>query len=40
MIKKTKEVLNILEELKKYKIGKSLINKVFKVQNLIKEIEN
>ena len=40
MTKKTKKILNVLEELREYKIDKSLINKVFKIQNLIKEIES
>ena len=40
MTKKTKKILNVLEELREYKIDKSLINKVFKIQNLTKEIES
>ena len=39
MIKKTKQVLLMLEGFKSEKIDKNLINKVYKIQNLAKEIE-
>ena len=38
MIKKTKEVLEALNNFKKEKINKNMIMKVLKVQNLVKEI--
>tara|TARA_Y100001973_G_C5164802_1_gene315500 strand:- start:401 stop:1222 length:822 start_codon:yes stop_codon:yes gene_type:complete len=40
MLMKTKEVMNILENFKKEKIDKVLINKVLKIQDLVKEIKN
>jgi len=40
MLTKTKEVINILESFKKEKIDKVLINKVLKIQNLVKEIKS
>ena len=39
MVKKTKQVLLMLEDFKNEKIDKNLINKVYKIQNLAKEIE-
>jgi len=39
MIKKTKEVLNVIEGFKKKKIDKEIVKQVLKIQNLVKEIE-
>jgi len=40
MLTKTKEVMSILENFKKEKIDKALINKVLKIQDLVKEIKS
>ena len=39
MVKKTKEVLNVIEGFKKKKIDKEIVKQVLKIQNLVKEIE-
>ena len=39
MVKKTKEVLNMLDNFRNEKVDKNLINKVYKIQNLVKEIK-
>ena len=36
---KTNKVLEIIEDFKKHKIGKELVEKILKIQNLVKEIE-
>lgn len=40
MLKKTKDVLKILESFRKERIGKKLVNKVLQIQNLVEEIKN
>jgi hypothetical protein len=40
MVKKTKEVLKMLESFKNEKVDKNLVNKVYRIQNLAKEIKN
>ena len=40
MVKKTKEVLKMLENFRNEKVDKNLINKVYKIQNLAKEIKD
>ena len=38
MIKKTKEVIEVLNNFKKENINKNMIMKILKIQNLVKEI--
>ena len=40
MENKTKKVLSILDEVKEKNIDKHLINKIFKIQKLVKEISD
>tara|TARA_Y100000310_G_scaffold91919_1_gene89449 strand:- start:1087 stop:1905 length:819 start_codon:yes stop_codon:yes gene_type:complete len=40
MLNKTKDVLDLLENFKKTKINKTLVEKILKIQNLVKEINN
>lgn len=40
MVKKTENVLKVIESFKQQKINKALISKVFKIQNLVKEIQS
>lgn len=40
MLNKTKSVLKIIESFREHKINKALISKVFKIQNLVKEIQS
>ena len=40
MLKKTKDVMKILESFKEERINRKLINKVLKIQNLVEEIKN
>ena len=39
MSEKTKKVLEIIDDFKNHKIGKELIEKILKIQNLVSEIE-
>ena len=38
MVKKTKEVIEVLNNFKKENINKNMIMKILKIQNLVKEI--
>ena len=38
MIKKTKEVIEVLNNFKKENINKNMIMRILKIQNLVKEI--
>jgi|TARA_Y100000296_G_C5153966_1_gene247950 hypothetical protein len=40
MVKKTKKVLKMLENFRNEKVDKNLINKIYKIQNLVKEIKD